>query len=81
MRCRGRVTASESTRRRPCVKSSVWSWTAVECTVQTRSGHEDNSLELMLETSGELINVLPLLQQGPSPVSELIRGGLWPGTP
>ena len=60
MRCHGRVTASDSTRRRPCVKSSVWSWTAVESTVQTRWGHEDNSLELMLETSGELIHVLPL---------------------
>ena len=30
-------------------------------------GHEDSSLELMLETSGELIHVLPLLQQGASP--------------
>ena len=63
MRCHARVTASESTRRRPCVKSSVWSRTAVECTVQNRSGHEDNSLELMLETSGDLIHVLPLVQQ------------------
>ena len=67
MQCRGRVTASESTRRRPCVKSSVWFWTAVESTVQTRWGHEDNSLELMLETSGELVHVLPLVQQGASP--------------
>ena len=49
------------------MKSSVWSWTAVESTVQTRWGHEDNSLELMLETSGELVHVLPLVQQGASP--------------
>ena len=49
------------------MKSTVWSWTAVEYTVQTRSGHEDNFLENMLETSGELIHVLPLVQQGASP--------------
>ena len=49
------------------MKSSVWSWTAVEGTIQTRWGQEDNSLELMLESSGELIHVLPLVQQGASP--------------
>ena len=49
------------------MKSTVWSWTAVECNVQTRSDHEDNYLENMLETSCELIHVLPLVQQGASP--------------